>query len=156
MIKEQKKRDRDSHGGGRKGGSLSPLQLPKRVGRGGARGVAHGRPWLPRGGATALGGGATELMGDVVIFLLSERQTDKQTRETKAERTWSKKVEERERKKKEKKKIDRKKRWWKKRIRKEGRKEEQSGNGVLSLGLQYCSRPPDVSVCTSLTAAVTF
>lgn len=33
--------------------------------------AAHGRPWLPRGGATALGGGATELMGDVVIFLLS-------------------------------------------------------------------------------------
>lgn len=26
-------------------------------------------------------------MGDVVIFLLSERQTDKQTRETKVERT---------------------------------------------------------------------
>lgn len=49
-------------------------------GRGGhsERGLARGRPWLPRGGATALGGGATELMGDVIIFLFSERQTDKQ------------------------------------------------------------------------------
>lgn len=37
--------------------------------------MAHGRPWLPRGGATALRGWATELMGDVVIILLSERQT---------------------------------------------------------------------------------
>lgn len=47
--------------------------------------MAHGRPWLPRGGATALGGGATELMGDVVVFLLSERQTDKQTRDKERE-----------------------------------------------------------------------
>lgn len=47
--------------------------------------LAHGRPWLPRGGATALGGGATELMGDVVILLLSER--DKQTGETKRKRS---------------------------------------------------------------------
>lgn len=38
------------------------------LGRGG---VACGRSWLPRGGATALGGRATELMGDVVIILLS-------------------------------------------------------------------------------------
>lgn len=52
---------------------------PARVRRGWLMGggSARGRPWLPRGGATALGGGATELMGDVVIFLLSERQTDK-------------------------------------------------------------------------------
>lgn len=43
--------------------------------------LSHGRPWLPRWGATALGGGATELMGDVIIFLLSERQTNRQEKQ---------------------------------------------------------------------------
>lgn len=70
--------------------------------------MAHGRPWLPRGGATALGGGATELMGDVVIFLLSERQTDKQTREAKIERKGNKKGEEEIERGLKRKKADRK------------------------------------------------
>lgn len=48
-------------------------------GESGRVGVSHGRPWLPRRGATALGGRATKLMGDVIIFLLSERHTDRQT-----------------------------------------------------------------------------
>lgn len=128
--------------------------------------MARGRPWLPRGGATALGGGATELMGDVVIFLLSERQTDKQTRETKIERKESKKRESRRRRERrdgkriEEEEEDRQKKikgWWKKnRIRKEGRKEEQSVDGTLSLELQFCSRPPDVSVHTSVSDGGTF
>lgn len=129
--------------------------------------MARGRPWLPRGGATALGGGATELMGDVVIFLLSERQTDKQTRETKIERKESKKRESRRRRRErrdgkriEEEEEDRQKKikgWWKKnRIRKEGRKEEQSVDGTLSLELQFCSRPPDVSVHTSVSDGGTF
>lgn len=45
------------------------------------QGVPRGRPWLPRGGATALGGRATELMGDVIIFFLSERQKNRQERD---------------------------------------------------------------------------
>lgn len=48
---------------------------PQEAGRTGS----HSLPWLPRGRATALGGGATELMGDVIIFLLSERQTGRHT-----------------------------------------------------------------------------
>lgn len=65
---------------------INPSIYRGRAGRARGGGVARGRPLLPRGGATALGGGATELMGDVVIFLLSERQTDKQTGETETER----------------------------------------------------------------------
>lgn len=49
-------------------------------------GASHSRPWLPRRGATALRGRATKLMGDVVVILLSERQTDRQTGETKTDR----------------------------------------------------------------------
>lgn len=41
----------------------------------GRAGSSCGRPWLPRGGATALRGGATELMGDVIVLLLSEGRT---------------------------------------------------------------------------------
>lgn len=59
--------------------SYSLLHLPGRAGRG--RRLAHGRPWLPRGGATALRGRATELMGDVIIFLLSKTQNSKRDKE---------------------------------------------------------------------------
>lgn len=107
--------------------------------------MARGRPLLPRGGATALGGGATELMGDVVIFLLSERQTDKQTGETETERGGQTGGED--------------KRMWKKKQRREERrkkKKKKSGDGSLSLEVQYCSRPPGVSVHTSETKAATF
>lgn len=55
--------------------SYSLLHLPGRAGQG--RRLAHGRPWLPRGGATALRGRATELMGDVIIFLLSKTQNSR-------------------------------------------------------------------------------
>lgn len=40
--------------------------------------MSHVCPWLPRGGTTALGGRATELMGDVIVFLLSEKDRDRQ------------------------------------------------------------------------------
>jgi len=71
------------------------------LGRAGGGGeVSRGRPWLPRGGATALRGGATELMGDVIIFLLSVRQTNRQERQR-----WRKG----EQKKKKKKKIPKRK-----------------------------------------------
>lgn len=59
--------------------SYSLLHLPGRAGRG--RRLAHGRPWLPRGGATALRGRATELMGDVIIFLLSKTQNSRREKE---------------------------------------------------------------------------
>lgn len=60
------------------GGCFTPSFYLERVEW--SREAFHGRPWLPRGGATALGGGATELMGDVIILLVSERWINKKER----------------------------------------------------------------------------
>ena len=48
-------------------------------------GAGHTVCRLPRGGATALRGRATELMGDVILVLLSERETWRWTKEKKEE-----------------------------------------------------------------------
>lgn len=118
-----------------------PLISAGKAGWGG-REVSHSRPWLPRGGATALGGWATELMGDVVIFLLSERQTNRHRKAERGGRKESGRRRNRERHR-------RKKMWKKSVIRIEG--------GIFKTDAQYrpvATRCQCLHICKGVTFAV--